>query len=50
MTEGYVKTYVFTDVHNDVDAYHITEEGAHSPFWPNGRIIIITKDCKSSAF
>jgi hypothetical protein len=40
MTEWYVKTYVYTHV-VDVNASHTPAEGAHSPSWPNGFIIII---------
>jgi hypothetical protein len=35
MTGGYVKTYVV-----DVNTSHTPEEGAHSPTWPNGLVII----------
>jgi hypothetical protein len=35
MTGGYVKTYAV-----DVNTSHTPEEGAHSPSWPNGLIII----------
>ena len=37
---GYGKTYVFTYV-IDVNTSHIPEEGARSPSWPNGLLIII---------
>ena len=40
MTGGYVKTYVFTYV-IDVNTSYTPEEGAHSPSWPNGLILII---------
>jgi hypothetical protein len=37
---GYVVTYVFTCVIY-VNMSHIPEEGAHSPSWHNGLIIVI---------
>jgi hypothetical protein len=40
MTEGYVKTYVFTNV-VDVNTSHTPEDGAHRASWPHRLIIII---------
>jgi hypothetical protein len=37
MAGGYVETYVI-----DVNTSHTPEEGAHSPSWPNGLVIIIS--------